>query len=95
MFFPVHVEEDGKQQREAVCCDVSGRGMQLAMAESVERGARVVLSFDAPGSDGRRIVSGRVVRSELNEGHGSVLWPRSIGVQFDVFDPFLAAFSEE
>jgi hypothetical protein len=94
MFFPVRVEQDGRP-REGVCCDISGSGMQLAMAEGLERGARVVLSFDAPGTDGRRVVSGRVVRSGANEGDGSLLWPQTVGVQFDVFDPFLAALSED
>jgi hypothetical protein len=69
--------------------------MQLAMAESVERGARVVLSFDAPSGDGRCIVSGCVVRTDVNDGSTSLLWPQKVGVQFDVFDPFLAALSEE
>jgi hypothetical protein len=93
MFFPVRVEDETRL-RDAVCCDVSGSGMQLAMAETVERGTRVVLSFEAPGSQGRRIVSGRVVRSGANEGDGSLLWPQTVGVQFDVFDPFLAALGE-
>ena len=90
----MHVEESGRE-REAVCCDVSGTGMQLAMTDSLDHGTRVVLSFDAPGGQGRRIVSGRVVRSEPNVGHGSVLWPRTVGVQFDAFDPFLAALGED
>jgi hypothetical protein len=95
MFFPVRVEDEGARRREAVCCDISGNGMQLAMAESLERGTRVVLSFDAPGGDGRRVVSGRVVRSDANLGNSSLLWPQKVGVQFDVFDPVLAALSEE
>ncbi len=85
----MHVEADGSE-REALCCDVSGTGMQLAMTEALELGTPVVLSFDAPGGEGRRIVAGRVVRSEPNVGHGSVLWPHTVGVQFDAVDPLLA-----
>jgi hypothetical protein len=95
MFFPVHVEEDGSPRRDGVCCDISGSGMQLAMAEQVGPGARVVLSFDAPGGDKRRTVTGRVVRSGTNDDEGSLLWPAKIGVEFDLFDPVLAALSEK
>ena len=91
----MRVEEEGSRRREAVCCDVSGHGMQLAMAERVHPGTRVVLSFDAPGSDARRTVTGRVVRSGENEGSGSLLWPQKVGIQFDLFDPVLAALSED
>ncbi len=79
---------------DAVCRDVSGRGMQLALSEPVAEGARVSLAFELPDGTGHRILAGRVVRSERNSDESRVLWPHKAGVQLDHADAALAALRD-
>lgn len=63
----------------------------LALAEPIGEGARVSLSFDAPGGAGPRTLAGRIVRSERNDDDSRVLWPHKAGVELDHADASLAA----
>lgn len=92
-YFPVRVEAPSLTT-EAVCRDVSARGMQLALTESIAVGTRVSLSFSAPGSDMPRTLAGRVARSGPNDDDSRVLWPHRAGIELDAPDEELAALEQ-
>lgn len=92
-WFPVRVQASGTTA-DAVCRDVSARGMQLALAEAVPEGARVSLSFELPDGTGLRTLAGRIVRSEPNAEESRVLWPHKAGVELDHADAALSALSD-
>ena len=92
-YFPVRVEAPSLTT-EAVCRDVSARGMQLALTESIAVGTRVTLSFSTPGSDAPRRLEGRVARSGPNDDDSRVLWPHRAGIELDAPDAELAALEQ-
>jgi len=92
-YFPVVVEADSVTT-EAVCRDVSARGMQLALTESIAVGTRVSLRFSTPGSASSRTLEGRVARSGPNDDDSRVLWPHRAGIELDAPDAELAALEQ-
>jgi hypothetical protein len=68
----------------AVSHNVSGRGMLLVTAETLEVGAQVniVVQFP-PDGNAQEKVTGHVVRVEPNKDDPNGLWPHRIAVEFD------------
>lgn len=68
----------------AVSHNVSGRGMLLVTATTLEVGApvHIVVQFPPEGEQ-ERTVTGRVVRVERNKDDPEGIWPHRIAVQFD------------
>jgi len=78
----------------AVCRDLTSRGMQLALAEHLSVNASVELVFSLPGTSVERTLRGTVLRAETNPDDDSrVLWPCTVGVELDAPDDALAELS--
>ncbi len=91
-WFPVQLNVGGAMT-EAVCRDISGGGMQLAVARPIETGTPVAVHFDAPGSSGPRTLPGKIVRCSANPSQSQIMWPNMIGVAFDEPDDELTRLS--
>lgn len=82
LWFPVRISAEGLSTN-AVCCNISEGGMQLAVPESIAEGTEVKLRFHVPRSPHPQSRVARVVRAMSNEGVDSLQWPQKIGVAFD------------
>ena len=92
-WFPVRVHYNNAQIN-AVCRDLTSRGMQLAVAEHLEIGTSVELAFSVPGGSSERTLRGTILRAEDNPDDDSrVLWPCTVGVELDKPDDALAELS--
>lgn len=82
VWLPVRVEE--LEEGMAVSHNVSGRGMLLVTATTLEIGSSVsiVVQFPTEGTPDKK-VTGRVVRVEPNEDDPDGIWPHRVAVEFD------------
>jgi len=88
VWLPVRIAD--LEEGMAVSHNVSGRGILLVTATTLDVGAQVsiVVQFPPEGSSERK-VTGRVVRVEPNKDDPEGIWPHRLAVEFDEAVPEL------
>ncbi len=96
MWLPARLEGEGVSTGFAVSQDVSKTGVLIAVADELEVGATLTLTFESPGKEAAHApISGRIVRVEANSEDPYGLWPHRVAVEFDEPVPELAESLEE
>ncbi len=92
VWLPVKV--DGLKEGLAITHDVSGKGLLMVTASTLDEGSVVKLAVKLPGDAQLRHAEGRVVRVEENDADPHGLWPHRMAIELEEEIPELAWIQE-